>query len=46
MQLRILFVNYYKMISEFKLDEHYKDITNSNGTIILQSPEARMKSEE
>lgn len=34
------FVNYYKMISEFKLDEHYKDITNSNGTIILQSPEA------
>ena len=34
------FINYYKTISEFKLDKHYKDLTDCNGTIMLLSPDA------
>lgn len=32
------FINYYKTISEFKLDDRYKDLTDRNGTIMLMSP--------
>ena len=34
------FINYYKTISEFKLDDRYKDLTDRNGTIMLMSPVA------
>lgn len=34
------FINYYKIISNFKIGEHDKDLTDSNGTIVVLSPEA------
>lgn len=34
------FVNYYKTISGFKIDEHYKELTDCNGTLMLSSSDA------